>query len=344
MTFDDLRSFLEKKNRKCAILDNNFKILWDKDGFFGSWKINYPKKKDFFDRDEIIISIGADNAKIPAAITRIILKDGETRYICEAYDHETVSELASKSEIAELLKNYLTGINDKIQVIQFLADQFAQNPLIQSDPNLLCTCKNQTGAAFDLLALSTNLNYYFNTFSYTDKNNKINIHKTIDELVKKCNELLGKAVIILNSKTRKTENYVCISERIFTVVFLNLIQNALLYSKQDSKIEVKIFYADNNAIISVTNEIADVTFSRLPDTEKINLGIGLPLVERIAVNIGGKFSNEREGSTYKAHITLPLYIRSDDENAASQFEVSKTQFITQNTSYVRRYLNQFIED
>ncbi|MCL2696599.1 MAG: GHKL domain-containing protein [Oscillospiraceae bacterium] len=335
MTFDDLRSFLEKKNRRSAILDADFKILWDKDGFFGSWKINFPGRDEFFDKKEVIISLGNAQAKIPVSVMKYTLTGGETRYICEAFDRETVSELASKSEISELLKNYLAGINDKIQAIQFLADQCAENPLVQSDEVLLRNYRTQAGAAFDLLALSTNLNYYFNTFSYSDSS-KIDAFKIIDNLVKKCNELLGHSAIALSSK--ESGKLIKISERVFTVVFLNLIQNALLYSKPDSKIEVKVFYDGDDATVSVTNEINS---NPLPARESIRLGIGLPLVERIVTNIGGKVFNEREGSTYKAHITLPLYMSRGVAEAV--FEHNRAEFITQNTSYVRRYLNQFIK-
>jgi hypothetical protein len=344
MNFEELRSILEKRNRRCAILDADFNFLWDKDGFFGSWKIKFPDKSAFFDTKEVFISIGKEQAKTPVSITKTTLDSGETRYICEAYDREIVSELVSKSEISELLKNYLAGINDKIHAIQFLADLSVQNPLIQSDPDLLRNCRNQAGAAFDLLALSTNLNYYFNTFSYADSDSRIDVLKTIDALVRKCNELLGSAAISLNSKSSKaskTGQRVTIPERVFTVVFLNLIQNALLYSRRDSKIEVKVFYDDDSATISVTNEIAEADAAPAAASESIRLGIGLPLVERIVTTIGGKVFNEREGSTYRAHITLPLYVRADDEEVI--FEAGMTQFITQNTSYVRRYLNQFIE-
>jgi hypothetical protein len=336
MTFDDLRSFLEKKNRRTAILDADFKILWDKDNFFGSWKINFPKKEDFFDKKEVIISLGNAQTKIPVSVTKFILQGGETRYICEVFDRDVVAELASKSEISEILKNYLAGINDKIQAIQFLAEQCAENPLVHSDDALLANYKTQAGAAFDLLALSTNLNYYFNTFSYTDSDSKIDVFNTTCSLIKKCNELLGHSVIALSSK--ESGKLVKIPERVFTVVFLNLIQNALLYSKSESKIEVKMFYDRDNATISVTNEIGT---NAPPAYESIRLGIGLPLVERIVTNVGGKVFNEREGSTYKAHISLPLYVRSRIVEAV--FEHNQAEFITQNTSYVRRYLNQFIK-
>ncbi|MCL2639052.1 MAG: GHKL domain-containing protein [Oscillospiraceae bacterium] len=336
MTFDDLKSFLEKKNRRCAVLDADFKLLWDKDGFFGSWKINFPKKEDFYDKKEIIISLGNDKIKIPVSITKLKLSSGETRYICEAFEREIVSELASKSEISELLKNYLAGINDKIQAIQFLAEQCSQNPLVQSDDGLAANYKTQAGAAFDLLALSTNLNYYFNTFSYADSDSKTDVFKTVDSLVKKCNELLGNSVITLSSK--ESGRLIKIPERVFTVVFLNLIQNALLYSKTSSKIAVKVFYDNENATVSVTNEVGE---NSLPASESIRLGIGLPLVERIVTNIGGKLINEREGTTYKAHISLPLYVRSGISETV--LEQKSAEFITQNTSYVKRYLNQFIK-
>jgi len=240
MTFDDLRSFLEKKNRKCAILDADFKLLWDKDGFFGAWKIKFPQKEDFSGRKEVIIAIGTDKAKIPVSVTKISL-GGEVRYVCEAFDRETLSELTAKSEVAELLRNYLAGINDKIHVMQFLADQVTQNPIVQSDGELLGNCRKQTGAAYDLLALSTNLNYYFNNFTYTASDNKIDVLGTIDGLIKKSNEFLGSNIIELKSKSSrasKTGQCIAMPERVFTVVFLNLIQNALLYSKPDSKVEV----------------------------------------------------------------------------------------------------------
>jgi signal transduction histidine kinase len=337
MTFEVLRSFLEKKSRRCAILDQDFKILWDKDGFFKSWvKIDFPPKEAFFERKEIIIQLGSDMTKIPVSVTKTALTSGETRYVCEAYDRELVSELASKSEISELLKNYLAGINDKIHAIQFLAEECSKSSIVQEDEILLSNYRNISGASLDLLALSTNLNYYFNTFSYTDSDSRTDIFTIIDGLIKKCNELLGFPIVSFNSKSGGRE--VRIPERVFTVVFLNLIQNALLYSKQDSKIEVSVFYDGTNATISVTNEIAQ---NPPPAAESIRLGIGLPLVERIVTTVGGKVFNEQEGSTYKAHITLPLYVRSGKDETV--FQKENRAFITQNDSYVKRFLNQFIE-
>ncbi|MCL2020455.1 MAG: sensor histidine kinase [Oscillospiraceae bacterium] len=338
MTFDDLKSLLEKKNRRSAILDADFKILWDKEGFFTPWKIDFPKKEEFFSRKEIIFSIGTAETRIPVSIDRITLSNGQTYYVCEAFDKSIVSELAAKSEIADLLKNYLGGINDKIQNIQFFAEQCVLNPLVQSDEVLLENYKTQVGAAFDLLALSTNLNYYFNTFSYSDTDRTIDVFKTIDGLVKKCNMLLGYAVITFNSKD--SGRLIRISERVFTVVFLNLIQNALLYSKPESKIEVSVFYnaAEKGLTISVTNEIDPAAN---PHSESIRLGIGLPLVERIVTNLNGKVVGERVGSTYKARITMPLHTRKESEIAG--FEHSPAEFITQNDSYIKRYLNRFIQ-
>ncbi|MDR2559373.1 MAG: GHKL domain-containing protein [Oscillospiraceae bacterium] len=335
MTFDDLRSFLEKKNRRSAILDEDFKLLWDKDGFFGSWKINFPDREDFFDKKEVIISLGSDKAKIPISITKYTLSDGETRYVCEAFDRDILAELLSKSEISKLLSDYLADINNKVHAINHFADTCVLSKLVQSDEALLANYKNQASASYDLLALSTNLGYYFNTFSYSD-NSKIDIYKTIDNLVKKCNELLGYSAVSLSSK--ESEKLVKIHERIFTVAFLNLIQNALLYSKSDSKIEVKVFYDNTHATVSVTNEIDGNT---RPAYESIRLGIGLPLIERIVTNVGGKVFNEQEGSTYRAHITLPLYVRSGVEEAV--FEHGATEFITQAARYIRSYLNPFIK-
>ena len=339
MTFEELRSFIEKRNRHAAILDTDFKILWDKDSFFNSrTNIKWPEKSDFYNKKEVIFSIGAGNEKIPVSMFKITLSGGEARYVCVAFDNDFVSELASNSVISELLKNYLSSINDKIHTIQFLADQSIKNPLVQSDEALLVSYKNQSAAALDLLALSTNLNYYFNTFSYSESESSIDIFKIISGLIKKCNELLGSAAIVLTSK--ESDRLIKISERVFTVIFLNLIQNALAYCKPDSKINVKIFFESENAVISVTNEIeAGVSDSEI--SENVRLGIGIPLVERVASSVGGSFFTERAGGTYKAHITLPLYEKSPAEEAV--FKSRSAEFITQNTSYVKRYLNRFIE-
>jgi two-component sensor histidine kinase len=231
----------------------------------------------------------------------------------------------------ELLRNYLAGINDKIQIVQFLTSQSAQNPLVQSDEAQLENYKLQSGAVLDLLALSTNLNYYFNTFSYSDSDGGIDVFKTLDELIKKCNELLGRAVVAFNAE--KSMRFAKISERVFTVAFLNLIQNALLYSEPGSKIKVKLLCDNDNAVISIANEIA---VNPAPASGSIRLGVGLPLAEKIVSGVGGEFISGQAEGVYEVRMTLPLCKEMKPKCDA-------VGFITQNEGYVKRYLSQFIE-
>ena len=338
MTFDNLRSYLEKSNRRSAILDADFKILWDKDDFFSSWKVAFPNKGDFFDKKEVIISLGADKAKIPVSVTKFTLSGGETRYVCEAFDRETVSELTAKSEISELLKNYLAEIRNKVQQVNHYAGEGVKNKLIINDNNLLSYYKSQESATLDLLALSTNLEYYLETFSYSDSYKEFDVYNAVDCLVKMCNEQIGHKAIALSSK--ESVRFVKISARAFNVAFLNLIQNALLYSKSDSKIKVSIYYDNESATVSVINEIDE---NLLPVSEKIQLGIGIPLVERIVTGAGGKESREKEGSTYKASFSLPLYVRDETHGIVFEQSTSDFGFGSQAKAYVERYLNQIVE-
>jgi hypothetical protein len=336
MTFDDLKSFLEKKNRKCAILDDNFEILWDRDGFFSPRRIKFPDKNDFKDKDEIIISLGNNKAKFPVSITKFKLSGGETRYICEAFDKEIISELASKSEISELLRNYFAGINNEIQKIKFHAEQCAENASVKNNNELLRHHEHQADAALELLALTTDLNFYFNTFPYSDDDSIIDVFKTVDSLVKTCNALLPKARRI-SLGSNESERFVRIHERVFSVVFLNLIKKALLYSEEGKKIEVKVFCDNHNTTVSVTNEIAE-NFS--PESAKTSLGISWSLVDKIAKGVGGKAFREKAGSTHKAHVSLPLYESFINKTTLKNKDAV---FFTHQESYVKRYLNQFIE-
>ncbi|MCL2108926.1 MAG: GHKL domain-containing protein [Oscillospiraceae bacterium] len=341
MTFEDLRNFLEKRSPHSAILDADLKIIWDKDNFFSSrTNINWPKKEDFFDKKELIISIGTNDDKIPVCVEKTALSGGETRYICTVFDNDFVTELAINSRISELFKKYFPEINDTIHIIQYNTEQCLANPLVQSEIDLLDNFKSQSNAAFNLLAVSTNLNYYFNTFSYRDSGKNIDIYKTIVDLIKKSNQLLGRNAILFTS--RESARHIGVSERVFTVMFMNLVQNALAYSKPLTKVKVKVFYEDENAIISVTNEINDSSsFSDFDTSDVVKLGIGLPLVNRIATSLNGSFTTIREGKTFKAHVSLPLYVESELDK--SMLKSKPVEFITQNMSYIKRYLNRFAE-
>ncbi|MCL1823345.1 MAG: GHKL domain-containing protein [Oscillospiraceae bacterium] len=339
--FDDLRSDLEKNNRRCAILNQDYKIVWDKDGFFGSWtNIEYPEKEAFFNKKEIIISVGPKKSQLPVAVCKKVTDDDEVFYTCRVIEHDTVADIIAHSPYADIYQNFFADVNDTAHAVQFLTEQSAKSPLVQSDDDLRSCHKNLMKHTNDLLAYATNCNYYLNASLFLDSDSKIDIFKKVDGLIKKCNELLKRNIIIFNSKeSDKTNRIVKIPERIFVVVFLNLIQNALLYSKDESKIEVKVFFENNFVTLSVTNEIES---NQMPEkfSERIKLGIGIPLVTRVVTHIGGKVSNEQEGSTYKSHITLPLYNRNNEE---AFFKRNEAEFITQNSSYIKRYLHRFME-
>jgi hypothetical protein len=104
---------------------------------------------------------------------------------------------------------------------------------------------------------------------------------------------------------------------------------------------VKVFYDNNNATISVTNEISAAA---PPFSENVRLGIGLPLVERIVKDAGGSWLDEHTDSTYKARITLPLYEKNSSAIKNFKFEQSMPEFNvsqTQEDKYIEYYLNRF---
>ena len=337
MTIDNLKSFLMKKERKCAILDENFTVIWDADCFFKSRKISFPPKESFTEKKEIIITIGSGRNKIPVSITEYELQSGEIRYACEAFDRETVSDLASKSEISDILEKYIENVNGKLHTILLCNSLYSSSDKIREDPDLLGACKNQAGASYDLLALSINLDNFLKDFSFTGNNKNTDIFKTVSMLVIKCNRLLKTPVIIFNSKDRgKDHKFVAkIPERGFTIAFLNLIQNALNYSKENGKIDVRISGGGDSATVSVMNEVGAGIY---PDSGNIRLGIGIPVIERIVKSAGGKFAKEDGSSTYVSRITLPLY---SEEEAVLMGHTE--DYLIENDFVVNSFLNPFIE-
>ena len=105
------------------------------------------------------------------------------------------------------------------------------------------------------------------------------------------------------------------------VALVNAVQNALLYSPQDSEPVLAVYRREergrNFVEFRITNENIMFTSRDFKDGIEVNfsyqrLGYGIPIIKRFTKLSGGRFSMEEENGRVIVSITLPAY--SDDSS------------------------------
>ncbi|MGN1340361.1 MAG: hypothetical protein ACI4WS_08715 [Oscillospiraceae bacterium] len=133
-------------------------------------------------------------------------------------------------------------------------------------------------------------------------------------LVQRCNAALAKCGRRVEAVIEPEDLTIYADSRRAVVALVNAVQNALLYSPQDSEPILAAYRKEERGRwfveIRITNENSMFTSRDFSDGTEVNfsyqrLGYGIPLIKRFASVSGGRFSMQDENGRVIVTITLP---------------------------------------
>jgi signal transduction histidine kinase len=145
---------------------------------------------------------------------------------------------------------------------------------------------------------------------------KVALKRTIMEILKAYEVLASADGITLEARLPETECYVTGDQNCLSVLFDNLVVNAIKYNKAGGKVVVSAELTPDEVIVSVSDtgigiperyrEMLFEEFFRIEDAKKTpGTGLGLAISKRVVSEMGGSISVESEvnvGSTFRVRL------------------------------------------
>jgi len=145
---------------------------------------------------------------------------------------------------------------------------------------------------------------------------KVDLKQTITEILRAYEGLAGADGITLEARLPEGECYVTGDQNCLSVLFDNLIVNAIKYNKPGGKVIVSAELTPDEAIVAVSDTGIGIPekyrqmlfgeFFRIQDAKKTpGTGLGLAISKRIVSEMGGSISVESEvnvGSTFRVRL------------------------------------------
>ena len=308
---------IEKENYRLPRFDitpymKSFIIIpiYHKKDIYGSLTLCYKKQKDFFNEEELALAqtIGHTTAQaitIHRLIETDILLEEErqkTEFIANAV-HEFRTPLAIMRGNVELA----------------LWDKHLTVPKAR---------KSLTAANKEVLHLSALL-MDFAVLTNPKRYQKDIIHPAEVDIAKLIKKIATRVKVLLMRKRKvsltiraKGQTIISGDAKYLEKLFINLIRNAIIYSKENGHVVVDITQRKDAVVIQVTDDGIGISKQELPRvfdrffrsekaraTTNIGTGIGLSLAKWVAESHGGTLdvkSIEGKGSTFT--VTLPLSV------------------------------------
>jgi hypothetical protein len=311
VTVDELATIVRNSPRSCALVDedmtvvlsNNVDLLPIRKNLAGALGKNVAMLSE---KVTCRINLGEDNYS--AAISPVVYKKKgeESRgYVLDLFTMENITALlrASEEKVDQVLQAVTQGINQIINISTFFESSvMVDSPLSAADKTQhIDLIDSLLYASCRLLTQSQNITAMFTEIP---QDSNIRIGELLDVIAKECKDSLETVGRKLVYGKAESNCLVRMSERRFTLMMMNLMQNALLYSPVRSTVSVDLTYEQNFAVIEVANfvEPEKQVFSRYSD----RAGLGLMVVRGSAEQARGSFSAVKKDEFFVARLRLPI--------------------------------------
>lgn len=333
---------LNASNDKVVITDLKCRKLWsnDDDFFFDGFYLTDYKDQlvDFPIKSEKIAALTYDGKTYTTLIFPLALDVDINGYIAFLKDGDSMTEIMAHSQLSGDLCYAVRTMQQSLSRIISLAGMMESEFTEKDMPQELMYVQRQMNHSVKLLGQLTNLIEFFDHSSLRPSENLIDYNQMLKAIHDECQLLLSKINREIQLEMPSEESrLINVNQKKFTIVFMNLLQNALLYSPKGSPVSIKLEYEKGNAVLTMSNavlgEAAQADIDERPR-------MGLKVVKKLFSEMNGKIELVRESEKMNVVLTLPIIEYSQASLLGAQFE----DYITERYKPVHTYLNEIIEN
>lgn len=272
--------------------------------FFGnkSW-YRYTGKREH--RGYFPCSRAFGNGKKINSIRHTIVQQKLNAHIAEQKKNDLVMYLAHdlKTPLASVI-GYLNLLRDEKEISDELREKYISISLEKAE-----RLEDLINEFFEITR--------FNLSDITLQYGKINLTRLLEQLVYEFKPMLADKNLICNINAENDIVINCDGDKIQRA-FDNILRNAVIYSFENSKINITANYVDNGVSITFSNNGNTIPqeklerifeqFYRLDEARSTNggAGLGLAIAKQIIELHGGKISAKSENNLIEFTVVLPL--------------------------------------
>ncbi|MDR1753523.1 MAG: hypothetical protein LBR74_01270 [Eubacterium sp.] len=313
-----LINFLSQKSNPCSIVDNKLNIVWSNNNEFfteiiDSLSDNYP---EIFLSDSETMA----RARLNEGTYSVTITPYNDLFVLESFTEHYLNDLFKNSDLfSEKVVNSLNIIYSGLSSIPSGAchfmDYFANyenNDEIKKEYE--AAERQYNNATNSLIEITRLTNLLSNEIIAVER---LSIGEALDYLIEKAKSKItnGKERIVY--KRDSGISAVKLSEKRFTLAFMEIFTNAMFYSPKDKPVIVELHYYTQNAHIFITNDI--LSDDKLPFIE-LRANLGIILANSILGKAKGYVSFTIDGNTAMTEMVLPIFNDCKKLTLSSKFK------------------------
>lgn len=332
--YEAVKEYLNSSRSPSAVYDSRFKLIWsnDDDFFSGLGELKSTlNPSDLPLVKERTISLKSAGKTVPLTLTPYYSDKKLLFYICKAYKNETILELVRKSEIQDAARQFIYSQYGIISHIITVSNAFEHNLDFATSEMKHDSVSKQIASATLLMTQLNTLSLLWDDDEF-DEDQISSVSDLYTCVRDECNIELEKIGRKIEGIREYGNSYVALSSKRLTVIVMNLIQNALLYSPPKSGIIFSLKFSSNKAIITVENKTEKTAQNVLRP------GLGIPVINNAVAMINGTLKYEESGGNAVAELILPL-VKSENYKTLN---AKQKEYLHERFKPVRLFLNEVL--
>lgn len=336
-----------------AITDLRFSVLWTNNAEFFSIGDNILDMthdiQDFPIRRERSFRLYKSGILRAATAKPLYSGFDVEGYVCEIFDTNNVISLLGKSDVFDTIQpviaNFREGVNNLLSATDILSDKMMTKDLIENVP----VVESQRRNCYKLYTSLNNITEFFDNTFVMRQVSAIKVRDYLEAVIIQCNTILAKCGRFIDYYLENTKAAICVSDKKLLISLVNAIQNALIYSNENSKITLNMKIEGKYAVITIENDgniIPEEIFALSGDPNvngraNSRPGLGLFIIKQFTENADGNFSiKPRENGGAILRMEIPL---ADEDIVAAMLNApADTAYLTDGYSPINMYLNEYL--
>ena len=235
-------------------------------------------------------------------------------YICELISAESARRISERTEAPSDTLPLYNAVEMNLATVWRNAASLREGLLESRDYARLSQVIEIEGAVSNISAVCGNAFHYADMLYNSQKFAPVDAGALCRSLIQRCNAALAKCGRRVEVVIEPEDLTIYADSRRAVVALVNAVQNALLYSPQDTEPILAVYRREERGRyfveFRITNENSMFTSRDFSDGTEVNfnyqrLGYGIPIIKRFASVSGGRFSMNDENGRVVVTITLP---------------------------------------